>query len=542
MPKDFDYVVLDNDKTFETSPGNPIQLDTPKWFSWLADGENNSFRFNADDNSYRARKEYNKAQDTHYWYAVKKVNGRLHKKFIGKSEQVTHDRLCEVAKTITVPPKSKQHTTDIDNQSTHTINTPTLQELVNQIQELTNRLDNLESRGEDATAKKPEYLPSEELEARIGELERLTKELTKELSSEQIKVDSLSKNLQHREDNFPYSLEYIKQFGDFYMDALRHKEKLPSSEVDNYKLEVKKFINFIEANRKVPSPSGGFSHGMDFDLRKGEDIISLSSYLNELTSELANKDGQLQELTNNIANLNSKLTELTNELAKKDRELQELKASVPSPQSPITNTQPVEAEGRSQEAGENLTAGGDGGECDRTYQNIPLEELHLTTSVYNILKRQQINSIGDLFNYSEDELLQAWNFGQKALNQVKEQLKIRLGLDFPQSTPGEDGENSDRQKPKINLHDGSRIEISEKQEQILILLGLLPHTHHVLTSQFLAICKENLTNNRGELESLINKEISSKGSTIRKTTAVLRGAGFVLSGSETDGYEIIGLK
>jgi DNA repair exonuclease SbcCD ATPase subunit len=513
MPKDFDYVVLDNDKTFETSPGNPIQLDTPKWFNWLADRENNSFRFNADDNSYRARKEYNKVQDTHYWYAVKKVNGRLHKKFIGKSEQVTHDRLCEVAKTITVPPKSKQHTTDIDNQSTHTthtINTPTLQELVNQIQELTNRLDNLESRGEDATAKKPEYLPSEELEARIRELERLNKELYKELSSEQIKVDRLSKNLQHREDNFPYSLEYIKQFGDFYMDALRHKEKLPSSEVDNYKLEVKKFINFIEANRKVPSPSGGFSHGMDFDLRKGEDIISLSSYLNELTSELANKDsnlteltnnianlnsklteltnelsnkdreltelaneltnkdGQLQELTNNVANLNSKLSELTNELANKDRELQELKAAVPSPQSPITNTQPVEAEGRSQEAGENLTAGG---ECDRTLTPPNLD------------------------------------------------------------------------KPTIMLHDGSILVVSEKQEKILILLGLIPQTHNLLTSQFLSIiCKEHLTTNKEELESLIGVKIDSKGSTIRKTAAILRSAGFTLSGSEGKGFKIIGVK
>ena len=209
MPKDFDYVVLDNDKTFETSPGNPIQLDTPKWFNWLADGENNSFRFNADDNSYRARKEYNKLQDTHYWYAVKKVSGRLHKKFIGKSEQVTHDRLCEVAKTITVPPKPKQHITDIDNQfdhATHTINTPTLQELVNQIQELTNRLDNLESRGEDVTVKKPESLPSEELELKLQELSnelankdsKLT-ELTNELANKDRELQELSNELANKD-------------------------------------------------------------------------------------------------------------------------------------------------------------------------------------------------------------------------------------------------------------------------------------------------------------------------------------------------------
>ncbi|MFM6348640.1 MAG: hypothetical protein ACKPFK_26385, partial [Dolichospermum sp.] len=101
----------------------------------------------------------------------------------------------------------------------------------------------------------PEYLPSEELEVRIEELERVNKELTKQLTNEQVKVSSLSKNLQHREDNFPYSLEYIKQFGDFYIDALRHKEKLPSIEVDQYKIGARKFINFIEVNREVPSPS-----------------------------------------------------------------------------------------------------------------------------------------------------------------------------------------------------------------------------------------------------------------------------------------------
>ncbi|MFM6541593.1 MAG: hypothetical protein ACKPHW_25475, partial [Microcystis panniformis] len=60
MKKDFDFVILDNDKTFEVSPGIPIQVDSPKWFNWLADEENNSFRFHADDNSYRARKEFNK--------------------------------------------------------------------------------------------------------------------------------------------------------------------------------------------------------------------------------------------------------------------------------------------------------------------------------------------------------------------------------------------------------------------------------------------------------------------------------------------------
>ncbi|MFM7407011.1 MAG: hypothetical protein ACKO3K_10205 [Cuspidothrix sp.] len=95
-------------------------------------------------------------------------------------------------------------------------------------------------------------------------------------------------------------------------------------------------------------------------------------------------------------------------------------------------------------------------------------------------------------------------------------------------------------KPTITLHNGSSLVVSEKQEKILILLGLIPQTHNILTSQFLgSICKENLTTNKEELESLIGGKIDSKGSIIRKTAAVLRAAGFVLSGGESKGYKII---
>ncbi|WP_016948722.1 hypothetical protein [Anabaena sp. PCC 7108] len=103
-------------------------------------------------------------------------------------------------------------------------------------------------------------------------------------------------------------------------------------------------------------------------------------------------------------------------------------------------------------------------------------------------------------------------------------------------TTGED-------KPTIMLHDGSILVVSEKQEKILILLGLIPQTHNILTSQFLgAVCKSNLTTNKEELESLVGEKIDSKGSTIRKTAAVLRSAGFVLSGGESKGFKIIGVK
>ncbi|NMG20700.1 GIY-YIG nuclease family protein [Brasilonema bromeliae] len=77
-----------------------IDCNTPSFEQWLQD--NISFRVEAGENSYRARKESYTSND--YWYAVKKVDGKLHKKFIGKSDEVTCDRLKEVADVIRQPP------------------------------------------------------------------------------------------------------------------------------------------------------------------------------------------------------------------------------------------------------------------------------------------------------------------------------------------------------------------------------------------------------------------------------------------------------
>lgn len=102
-----------------TDDGREIELDTPAFLDWLE--QNDSFRFEAGvggEDSYRARKE--KLSGVDYWYAVKKVSGRLHKKFIGRSSEVTQNRLIEVAQTIRQPPKSKKHVED-----THKDTTPT---------------------------------------------------------------------------------------------------------------------------------------------------------------------------------------------------------------------------------------------------------------------------------------------------------------------------------------------------------------------------------------------------------------------------------
>lgn len=69
-------------------------------------------------------------------------------------------------------------------------------------------------------------------------------------------------------------------------------------------------------------------------------------------------------------------------------------------------------------------------EQDPTSQ-IPIEELQLSVRAYNCLKRAQINSVADLLDYTQEDLLEIKNFGQKSAEEVIEALQRRLGITLP---------------------------------------------------------------------------------------------------------------
>ena len=58
---------------------------------------------------------------------------------------------------------------------------------------------------------------------------------------------------------------------------------------------------------------------------------------------------------------------------------------------------------------------------------ITIEELNLSVRSYNCLKREGINTVGDLVQRSEAELMDIRNFGQKSIDEVKGKLD-ELGL------------------------------------------------------------------------------------------------------------------
>ncbi|MBC7293292.1 MAG: DNA-directed RNA polymerase subunit alpha, partial [Thermoleophilia bacterium] len=56
------------------------------------------------------------------------------------------------------------------------------------------------------------------------------------------------------------------------------------------------------------------------------------------------------------------------------------------------------------------------------FEDMPIEELELGVRSYNCLKREGIETVGDLISRSEQDLLCIPNFGRKSIEEVRERL------------------------------------------------------------------------------------------------------------------------
>jgi LuxR family maltose regulon positive regulatory protein len=90
--------VLDLDTT-----GPAIRLDTPAWFAWLDEPTTTRFSYGLFNRSQgyidgfvTLRKE-RRQRGAAYWTAYRRQGQRLRKIYIGRSTQLTHARLEEIA-------------------------------------------------------------------------------------------------------------------------------------------------------------------------------------------------------------------------------------------------------------------------------------------------------------------------------------------------------------------------------------------------------------------------------------------------------------
>jgi len=66
---------------------------------------------------------------------------------------------------------------------------------------------------------------------------------------------------------------------------------------------------------------------------------------------------------------------------------------------------------------------------DTSGLDTPIEELDLSVRAYNCLKRQGVNTIGQLAECTENDLMNVRNFGAKSIEEVKDKL-IDMGLNL----------------------------------------------------------------------------------------------------------------
>ena len=59
----------------------------------------------------------------------------------------------------------------------------------------------------------------------------------------------------------------------------------------------------------------------------------------------------------------------------------------------------------------------------------PIEEMELTVRSYNCLKREGVQTVGELVQRTEEDLLEIRNFGQKSIDEVKAKLQ-EMGLEL----------------------------------------------------------------------------------------------------------------
>ena len=86
---DADRLILELDITYSD--------DWQHWLNWLESKATKSFRYVSEVGTFTAVKESRKQGRKRFWYAHRRVDGKLRRTYLGMSENLTRDNLREAA-------------------------------------------------------------------------------------------------------------------------------------------------------------------------------------------------------------------------------------------------------------------------------------------------------------------------------------------------------------------------------------------------------------------------------------------------------------
>jgi hypothetical protein len=78
-------------------------VGSAEWFAWLNQEDHRLFYVEVSAGTFTARKEprrYKGHPNKHYWYAYRHEGTKVHKAYLGQSEQLTSTRLYNVARQL----------------------------------------------------------------------------------------------------------------------------------------------------------------------------------------------------------------------------------------------------------------------------------------------------------------------------------------------------------------------------------------------------------------------------------------------------------
>ena len=118
----------------ELPDGHCFEVGSREWWEWVKSDKAESFRFECDHGvkGYRARKEDIKSRSGSFWYAYKRIDGKLRKRYLGKSDELSLGRLESVAYDLAKPTEAGKTELQLPNKS---IGNYTLEELQESLRE-----------------------------------------------------------------------------------------------------------------------------------------------------------------------------------------------------------------------------------------------------------------------------------------------------------------------------------------------------------------------------------------------------------------------
>jgi hypothetical protein len=87
----------------EGEDGKVFELDSARGAMWLESVGSFRFEPSTANKPYTVRKESGKGGD--YWYGYRKMAGKLHKKYVGKSSELSTIKLEDIAEALNTPPQ-----------------------------------------------------------------------------------------------------------------------------------------------------------------------------------------------------------------------------------------------------------------------------------------------------------------------------------------------------------------------------------------------------------------------------------------------------